>query len=518
MIRFVALELTNFRGVKHGKAELSAWKKGNHYPESDIVGIYGQNASGKTSIVKALEIIKAMFTGLSAKDLIGFNDCIQIGETSAKIKADFLCSLEKEDDDQKSKEELHYLTYELRLSKVNDEVIVSGEQLGWKDLANEKSSSRTLIKYDIPIVDIASDHSINSIPINSDLTGMDQHFKTDFVKRRVPEFTISPVSVWSAITKMNESLKMELLVAQRIVAGSQKSLIFSLELLQFIKKVYEYASDGNNKLSKKAHQSIRRTITPMFFAVHMLRQFSLKDFTIVESLRQAGTFLNRLRISTHDNNDFVDDFFELNIESSMEITYELYGKMQNTIDEISPVLESLVPGLQIKIENIGNCKLDDGSIGVRAEVVSRRGGVTVPFRCESDGIKKLVTILVLLIDVYSKPGACVVIDEFDSSIFEFLLGELIQVLDENGRGQLIFTAHNLRPLEVLGSSSLIFTTTNEKNRYIRFKGMHSTNNLRDQYLRALNLGGLPETIYEATNKFDIDDAFYAARACKEQIE
>lgn len=41
-----------------------------------------------------------------------------------------------------------------------------------------------------------------------------------------------------------------------------------------------------------------------------------------------------------------------------------------------------------------------------------------------------------------KPSACVAVDELDSGIFEFLPpGELLQVLKEHGRGQLIFTAY-----------------------------------------------------------------------------
>jgi AAA15 family ATPase/GTPase len=154
--------------------------------------------------------------------------------------------------------------------------------------------------------------------------------------------------------------------------------------------------------------------------------------------------------------------------------------------------------------------LDDGATGERIEIVSTRDGVTVPLRAESDGIKKLVAILILLIDVYSQPGACVAVDELDSGIFEFLLGELLQVLEEHGRGQLIFTAHNLRPLETLDKTSLVFTTTNPNNRYVTFKGSKTTNNLRSQYLRAINLGGQPETIYEATSKFEIDSAFFDA--------
>lgn len=84
------------------------------------------------------------------------------------------------------------------------------------------------------------------------------------------------------------------------------------------------------------------------------------------------------------------------------------------------------------------------------------------------------------------------------------------MLKEHGRGQLIFTAHNLRPLEILDKGSLYFTTTNPDNRYIKFRGSREKNNLRNQYLRAINLGGQPETVYEPTNSFDIDGAFYDA--------
>lgn len=122
----------------------------------------------------------------------------------------------------------------------------------------------------------------------------------------------------------------------------------------------------------------------------------------------------------------------------------------------------------------------------------------------------------LLVDVYAKPGACVAIDEFDSGVFEFLLGEILQVLQDHGKGQLVFTAHNLRPLEVVDKGSLIFTTANPKNRYVPFKGSRESNNLRSQYLRAINLGGQPEVVYEPTNKFAIDGAFFEARmAAKE---
>ena len=37
------------------------------------------------------------------------------------------------------------------------------------------------------------------------------------------------------------------------------------------------------------------------------------------------------------------------------------------------------------------------------------------------------------------------IDELDSGIYEYLLGECLEVMQDKAKGQLIFTSHNLRP-------------------------------------------------------------------------
>ncbi len=62
------------------------------------------------------------------------------------------------------------------------------------------------------------------------------------------------------------------------------------------------------------------------------------------------------------------------------------------------------------------------------------------------------------------------IDELDSGIYEYLLGECLEVMQDKAKGQLIFTSHNLRPLEILENDSLLYTTVNPENCYIKSKG------------------------------------------------
>ena len=79
-------------------------------------------------------------------------------------------------------------------------------------------------------------------------------------------------------------------------------------------------------------------------------------------------------------------------------------------------------------------------------------------------------------------------------------------MQKSGLGQLIFTSHNLRPLEMLNSSSIIFTTTNPESRYVRASNIKPSNNLRLRYIRDITLGSDGEELYQETNSIEIAHA------------
>lgn len=57
VIRLVAIEINNIKNVKYGRLELSKSRKGS------ILGIYGQNGSGKTVVVDCMVLLKCLFSG-----------------------------------------------------------------------------------------------------------------------------------------------------------------------------------------------------------------------------------------------------------------------------------------------------------------------------------------------------------------------------------------------------------------------------------------------------------------------
>ena len=190
-------------------------------------------------------------------------------------------------------------------------------------------------------------------------------------------------------------------------------------------------------------------------------------------------------------------------EQSMEI-------VRKVIDNMNIVLTQIVPGLTINIYDLGATVFADGRLGRTVQLMSQKDGREIPFQCESEGIKKIVSILQLLIVVYNNPSITVAVDELDAGIFEYLLGEMLNIISEKGKGQLIFTSHNLRPLETLDKGFIAFTTTNPENRYIRLTNVKENNNLRDFYYRDIVLGEQSEPVYQSTNNFEIALAFREA--------
>ena len=197
---------------------------------------------------------------------------------------------------------------------------------------------------------------------------------------------------------------------------------------------------------------------------------------------------------------------QLKIFDNNLISEHSYKILKHIIDQINIVLETIIPSFSIGIESKSESFIKECELGVKFELVSIQGNTKIPLRYESDGTKEIIFIVGLLISVYNDPKVCLAIDELDSGLFEFLFGEILVLLKKNGKGQLIFTANNLRALEVLDKNNFIFTTTNPKNRYIKLKGVKTTNNLRDFYLRNIILGGQDEKLYNKTYKEYISEA------------
>lgn len=472
-MRLLSLELRDFKNVEHGFVKFSDIPGGGlKCAGSSVTGIYGQNGSGKTSLVDALEIIKSLWVGKELDERIV--DCIAQDKEALMIELNFYI------DGLLFHPSRQILgCYVVEVARGAERAEVAHESLSLKDI-----DSGEIIK--------------NYFSFG----------KGDEIPR--------PASFWRSVLSVKDGWRMRFVVAGEVAQEKGCSLLFSS---RFALLISSRANDLKARAQKNGEEPPYEKADRAALLSEVLllcTVFAADNLAVIPLSHHATISLGLLNVITHGdailpmggaslrNNIF------LSLMEPLMVSDETYETIKQAEETINKALGALVPGLSFEARSMSEVVMDDGGPGRMIECFSHRGDTVVPFRCESEGIKKIVAILIALIDVFSDPSACVVVDELDSGVFEFLLGEILEVISEHGKGQLIFTAHNLIPLEVLSDKSIVFTTANPKNRYITFTGHRPTNNLRDQYLRAINLGGQAETIYEHTSKYEIDNAFYRA--------
>ncbi len=455
VVRIQEIEVENFKNVLNGVITFESYKKRNFFQDShnsDIVGLYGQNGSGKTSLVEAIDILKSVLLGQKLSNNI--RNLISYDKKYCRLKFTFLIKLDK-------KKYIVKYGFKLIYNAEEDKIEVLEETLKYSeiDVANKK---------------ILSTKSIIEFNMND---------KTIF----------KPLKNYNLIVNNNVN-RTELIVAKELAKENSTSFIFSKRCIKLFKESFK----NENKV--------------FIDIINSLYNFGLKSFVIKNDYLghiDLGTIMP-FSFSVKNEKGVAQGTMAFSLFETNRVPINIFNILDKIIIQINTVLSSLIPGLTIKIKEINEELMENGNVGKVFELLSVRENVKIPLKYESDGIKKIISILSALIAMYNNENICIVIDEMDSGIFEFLLGELLRVLKEKAEGQLIFTSHNLRALEVLDKNDIIFTTTNPNNRYIKMKNVKKTNNLRDFYLREIFLGNQKEPIYNKTKSYVISRAFRKA--------
>lgn len=456
VVRIQEIEIENFKNVLNGVITFESYKKRNIFQDShnsDIVGLYGQNGSGKTSLVEAIDILKSVLLGQKLSNNI--RNLISYDKKYCGLKFTFLIKIDK------NKYIVKY-GFKLTYNAEEDKIEVLEETLKYSeiDVVNKK---------------ILSTKSIIEFNMND---------KTIF----------KPLKNYNLIVNNNSINKTELIVAKELAKENSTSFIFSKRCIKLFKESFE----NENKV--------------FIDIINSLCNFGLKSFVI------KNNYLGHIDLGTimpfsflvKSEKGVAQGTIAFSLFETNRVPINIFNILDKIIIQINTVLSSLIPGLTIETKEINEELMENGNVGKVFELLSVRENIKIPLKYESDGIKKIISILSALIAMYNNEKICVVIDEMDSGIFEFLLGELLGVLKEKAKGQLIFTSHNLRALEVLDKNDIIFTTTNPNNRYIKMKNVKKTNNLRDFYLREIFLGDQNEPIYNKTKSYAISRAFRKA--------
>lgn len=463
-VRIKRAELNNFKSVRHGEIVMDCGKQFIPYgTQSDILGLYGQNGSGKTALIEALAILKMLMSGESVPDV--YTDCLSINDEPSRLS--FAFDLQYKDG------QIRELEYSFNLKRVK----LTKDEMQERDKDITEDCEQT-DRYKVLVFD-------EIVKLSGDYNGK-KNSKQIIIDTSTKNAPFGSAPKLKAFIGKNRNAIFELEVNKKLTAEKSKSFIFNTKTLQIFKDSELYS---------------------VYFMVLLeMRYFASMYFSVVDT-KSSGFIRFNFALPLYSRLGVRTMHTQRPLNFSNE-EFEYFNEIMNTMSE---VLCQLVPGLKIKLKKITDIFTKKGEPGCMAELVSYRDGKELPLRDESDGVRKIISILSLIINAYNEQSFTLAVDEFDAGIFEYLLGEILQTFEESGKGQFIFTSHNLRPLEVINKKFLVFTTTNPDNRYFRLKNISATNNLRDVYFREIILGEQEEQIYSKTKRFKIAAAMKQAK-------
>lgn len=435
------IELENFRSVKKGNVYFNEYTKlkNKEYDEdsfSSILGIYGPNGSGKTSIIEGLKIIKKFIEGKIIKE--DLKEYVKKGEEAFKISTYYLLKSNN----------TYLINYVVEINKsgelveemLNLQKIAFNNEEGYEFLRKE-----TIFKYN-------KDQGGSGFLFN-DLTNVNKHIFDYLIENLRNSNNVSSILFNANFNKILFNLEED-------KEGEKKE-----EILKIIKDLQGFFKNNVVLLTENIFEKEDETLNSL----------------INLSLLKKGS-------KSIEENDI--------------------PTLENKINTYNNILSSLLNSYSLSLEVLGKRLDENNNVLCDIELTRIKDGHKIPIYYESSGIKKIILILEYLISTFNNTDYFLAIDEFDSGIFEYLLGEIVYVFENFAKGQLLFTSHNFRTLEKLSYKNIFFTTMNDEELFIKVKGVRDSSNLRKLYYRYLKNGYEKDIkFYNDTSLSDIATSF-----------
>lgn len=453
IVRLSSLKISNIKNVRVGQIVMpNTCQKHLTYKTAEVLGLYGQNGSGKTAVIDTLYYLQKIMIGSTLDKEVA--DYIDAASDQAEITADFNIFIETI---------IYEVSYKIILQRSGDGANIVREILSCAINKNDSRSNKTVF--------------------------------IDY-QRSQSENVFAPKKRFDEVVEANAENKTDLIVARKIAEKSNCSYIFG---------------EGSREIFCRDYENHFRHYSEVIKA---LFQFALKDLFVIRNTHSgviSANFLLPMAFKIEQKEIGMKGDFAVPLTEPVVLNEERKKILDMIVEQINMVLFTIIPGMKIDVYHYGMQLTDSGENGYRVELVSVRENMPpIPIRMESEGIIKIISILNALIQAFGNPSICLAVDELDAGIFEYMLGELLDIFNKSAKGQLIFTSHNLRALEMLDKDNIMFSTVNPERRYIRMKNVKASNNLRDTYIRGITLGGQDEVIYEETDSLRIARAFRKA--------
>ena len=431
-MKLKSIELKNFKNISDSKIE---------FKSNNLSGIYGPNGTGKTSIVESLQILQRYFRiekeFLEEEELIRqIKKVMKIGENVLSIQIE----LEGEE-----------YRYQFSVSferDIFDNISVLQEELKEKEIDNNRKKYRSLISFD------------NSL--KSELPQLIFKEKNSECNKIINEILA------------NQNIKKQTLYTENTRMNSYLNLILNQVQKSEIEK-----------------NGVPEHFTKIFKKINLLRKYIYEIFLITLQDQAMFNIGSLIKMNIHVDKVYgeMNAHGELPIFLFSQTNYypeEIPDRIIKTIEQVNGIFETIVSDSKLYCKEEGE-KIRENGVKEKALnlYIKKIDDKEIYIENESAGIKKIISILSALVYYIKEENALVVIDELDVHIFEYLLAIILKNISEIAKGQLIFTAHNLSPLERLEKENIVITSIEkEKVNYSYLKNVSKTTNLRQKYIRS----------------------------------
>ena len=304
-VRIESIEIKNFKNVGYGHLDFEESKKGGR---ASILGLYGQNGSGKTALIDALELLRLALSGRAIPAY--FADYINVDSEYATLKYGFKVN-------NQSTNCIYSVFYEVNLRRDIDNTEHNTERLAVDDhykavLFNE------VLSYSYE----CGDKKVRLSPAINTSTAEDVVF--------------APATKYRSIVGKDKESFTGLLVTKQLASVTSRSFIFSRELLNVTRK----------NCKDNYHRSLIESL--VFFGNFQLFVINTTNSSLI-SMNALPLAFNYAENGKASIGNILIKLNEPSLipEDALNIVHKVIGCM-------NVVLKQLIPCLTISVKDMGS--------------------------------------------------------------------------------------------------------------------------------------------------------------------